>query len=333
LIAIQIRAEKENNMPSIDTLEKKAYASLAEREVLYEKLLQKQLQDSLTSIYGEMTKIYNKFAIDGKLTRAEMTRYNKYTTMEANILKQLDPAIKANIKTIKKLLPEMYNESFFHYAWAMDQASGVALTYGAVNTKVLLAAFDITNSKNIELKEALANYGPTAKKKLRGVLLNGISLGRSYKDMTKELEKAINVIHNNFMRIVRTEAARAIAKGQDDAYQQAIDQGVEGERVWDATLDGRTRPDHANADGQKRDKNGFYHIGGELARYPLDLNLSAGQTVNCRCHERIEIEGYSPQLRRARDEGVLPYMDYKTYAKEYHPEWLERKGYENLGAN
>lgn len=310
-------------MPSIDKLEKKAYASLAQREVLYEKLLQKQLADSLTSIYGEMTKIYNKFAIDGKLTRAEMTRYNKYTTMEANILKQLDPAIKANIKTIKKLLPEMYNASFFQYAWAMDMGTGVALTYGAVNTKALLAAFDINNPKNIELMNALKNYGPEAKKRLRATLLNGISLGRSYKDMAKDLAKAMNVIHNNFMRIVRTEAARAIAKGQDDAYQQAEDNGVEGNRVWDATLDGRTRPDHALLDGVKKDEEGYYYVGGERARYPLDPNLSAGQSINCRCHERFELEGYSPQLRRTREKGVIPYINYADYAAKYHPDWLE----------
>ena len=314
-------------MPPVDKLEKKAYASLAKREVLYEKVLQQQLADSLTSIYGEMTKIYNKFAIDGVLTRAEMTKYNKYITMEKNILSKLDPAIKANIKTIKKLLPEMYNESFFHYAWVMDQTAQVALSYGAVNTKAMLAAFDINNPKNIELMNALQNYGPEAKKRLRAVLLNGISLGKSYKDMAKDLAKAMNVVHNNFMRIVRTEAARAIAKGQDDAYSQAEAQGIEGRRVWDATLDGRTRPDHALLDGVAKDEEGYYYVGGERARYPLDPNLSAGQSINCRCHERFELEGYSPQLRRTREKGVISYQNYADYAAAYHPDWLENIEY------
>ena len=44
--------------------------------------MEKQLADALTTILGEMKIIYDKYAKDGQLTRAEMTKYNKYSTME-----------------------------------------------------------------------------------------------------------------------------------------------------------------------------------------------------------------------------------------------------------
>ena len=305
-------------------LENASYKYLLDREAKYSKLIQKQLLDSLTSIYGEMKKLYDKYAIAGKLTRAEMTKYNKYSTMEKQIIDKLEPALKQNIETIKHLLPKQFQESFFQYAWAIDQATGLRLSWGMVNTKQLLGAFDITNPKNIELVEALKNYGPTAKKRIRAALLNGLSLGKSYDKMAKDLKLTMSKIYSSAITIVRTEGQTAINAGQALAYGRAIENGVNGNEVWSSTKDGKTRYDHRYADGQVRGKDGFFNIGGEKALYPGDPSLSAGERIRCRCNLRMEIDGYSPQLMRTRDEGILPYQNYVSYAKEYHPDWLNK---------
>jgi hypothetical protein len=311
-------------MPDLSKLEQQALNALLKNEAKYSKQIQQALLDALTSIYGEMKKIYDKYAINGKLTKAEMTKYNKYSTMEEQILKTIDPALKANIKTIKKLLPEQFNQSFFHYAWAIDQTSGVRLSWGLVNTKQLLGAFDITNPKNIELVEALHNYGPTAKKRIRAALLNGLSRGKSFDVMARDLKKSMNKIYSSAITIVRTEGQTAINAGQALAYGRAIQNGIEGVEVWSAAKDFRTRPDHGYADGTTRNKEGFFRVGGENARYPGDPSLSAGMRINCRCSLRFQIEGYEPQLMRTREEGILPYMPYQKYAEQYHPEWLAK---------
>ena len=307
----------------LSKLEQQALNTLLKNEAKYSKQIQKQLLTVLTSMYGEMKKIYDKYAINGKLTKVEMTKYNKYSTMEEAILKTLDPALKANIKTIKKLLPSQFNESFFHYAWAIDNATGLRLSWGLVNTKALLGAFDITNPKNIELQEALKNYGPTAKKRIRAALLNGLSQGKSYDQMARDLKKSLNKIYSSAITIVRTEGQTAINAGQTIAYTRAQENGIEGNEVWSATKDVKTRDAHGYADGQKKNKDGYFNVGGEKALYPGDPSLSAGNRINCRCNIRFEIEGYSPQLMRTREEGILPYMPYQQYAKEYHPDWLK----------
>lgn len=306
-------------MPTLSDSEKKVLASLARREAYYASLMQKQLASSLNQIYAEMTKIYDKWAVNGVLTKVEMTRYNKYQTMEKVIMAKLDPAIKDNIKTVKKLLPDMYNASYFNYAWAMDMGVGVNLAYGVVNTKAILAAFDITNPKNIELMEALKNYGPTAKKRIRAALLKGLSMGKSYRDMARDLKKTMESIYSSAMTIARTEGGRAISRAQNDVYTQAIANGVEGNIVWDATLDQRTRPTHGRMDGVAKNKDGYFEP--IHAEYPLDPNLPAEESINCRCHTRFEIDGYGPQIRRSREEGVIPYMNYTDYVNQYHPDW------------
>jgi hypothetical protein len=311
-------------MSELSKLEKQAFSYLLAREQKYSQLIQKQLRDSLNIIYAEMKVIYDKYAINGKLTKVEMTRYNKYITMEQQILKKLDPAIKANIKEIKYLLPSQYQESFFHYAWAIDNATGLRLSYGNINTSQFLQLFDITNPKNIELQNALINYPLTAKKAIRAALLNNLSIGKTFDEMARDLRKALSITFNDALRIVRTEGISAINAGQTLAYIKAQENGVMGVEKWSATKDSKTRYDHAIADGKKRNEDGYFYVGGEPALYPGDPNLSAGNRIHCRCHTYFEIEGYEPQLMRTREEGILPYMTYNDYAKQYHPDWLKK---------
>jgi len=129
-------------MKQLSDLDKMVLASLQQREKQYHDLIQKQLADSLNQIYGVMTKVYNQWAVNGKLTKAQMTAYNKYATMEKLLLQKLEPALKNNVKTIKQLLPAMYDASFFNYAWAMDNATGLRLSYGLVNDRSILALFE-----------------------------------------------------------------------------------------------------------------------------------------------------------------------------------------------
>lgn len=309
-------------MRTLSELEQQAINQLEMRLKQNELAIQNTLAQALTSMRGEMTKIYEKYAVKGILTRAEMTKYNKYATMEKQMIRLLDPAIASTIKDIKKLSPELYNESFFRYAWAMDNGNGVRLSYGTINPDTINELFSITNPKNIEMINALKNYKTGAKTSIRNALLNGLSLGKNYASMAKDIKKALNIIAFKALRIARTEGQRAINTAQYDLYLKAEQQGIEGDEVWDATLDGRTRPAHGLADGQKKGEKGvegYFIIGRQKARYPLDPNLSADQSINCRCRIRYEVAGFAPTIRRTRDQGIIPYQTYEEWKKNYGP--------------
>lgn len=83
--------------------------------------------------------------------------------------------------------------------------------------------------------------------------------------------------------IVRTEYGR-IASTANYSTLSGLAQGQKGlQKEWSAVIDARTRPDHAAADGELRDIDETFDIGGEAALYPHDPRLSADQTINCRC--------------------------------------------------
>lgn len=98
--------------------------------------------------------------------------------------------------------------------------------------------------------------------------------------------------------IARTESLAALNAGAFEGLQQAVEKvgltDLEVKRIWDATGDSRTRPDHLTMEGQK--VNGltapFRAPDGSLLKHPGDSSLgaTAAQTIMCRCTVKTEID-------------------------------------------
>lgn len=298
-------------MPALAELEKRSMAALLKRERVYERQVQAALKAALDDMRIQMSKLYEKYAVKGVLTKADMTRYNRLVTAEKQLMQALNPALRANLATIKRLGPAQYDAAFFYYAWAVDNAAQVRIAWGVLNKDVILE-----NIANRFGKISMTRYGTEARLRVRAALNEGLSQGKSYEKMARDLKSAIDTTYTNAIRIIRTEGQTAANAGQDDAYAWAQQKGVELSVVWDATLDSATRPTHGQADGQTRGKDGMFKVGTERAPYPAWEGLSASERINCRCRLRGEIEGYSPQLRRTRDSGLIPYQTYSEWARE-----------------
>ncbi|BBY78856.1 hypothetical protein MPUL_00140 [Mycolicibacterium pulveris] len=93
---------------------------------------------------------------------------------------------------------------------------------------------------------------------------------------------------------VMNHAVLAAAKQSEDADEL--------EAVWLATLDGKTRPTHWAAWGQRVPLGTAFTVGGEQLRYPGDPAGSAKETSNCRCRLGI----------LARDEPLPDEFDLHT---------------------
>lgn len=79
--------------------------------------------------------------------------------------------------------------------------------------------------------------------------------------------------------IARTETIRSSNAGSQELYDEW---GVK-EHEWLSTKDDRTRPDHADADGQVQPINEPFDVGGEKLMYPGDPAGSPSNTIQCRC--------------------------------------------------
>ena len=297
-------------MPDLRTMEDRAYQALMQRQATYEREVQLVLRETLDDMRLQMSKLYERYSVNGVLTHAEMSKYNRLATAEQQLLRTVDPATRKVLRTINRLGPEQYDAAFFHYAWAVDNATGLRLAWGVLNRDVILE-----NLANEFAKISKTRYAGNVQLTVRSALNKGLATGKGYAAMVKDLKVAINSTYAEALRILRTEGQRAATLGSEDAFTWARRKGVEGIIHWDATLDGRTRPEHAALDGvpKNEEKGGWWvpRLNKWIAG-PLQSGDPAFD-INCRCRERLEIEGYSPQLRRSREGGVIPYQTFQQW--------------------
>ena len=66
-------------------------------------------------------------------------------------------------------------------------------------------------------------------------------------------------------------------------YQAAASAGVDMEKEWISTNDGRVRDSHRHIDGKRLALTAKFQVNGDLMGYPGDRSGSAKNVINCRC--------------------------------------------------
>lgn len=125
----------------------------------------------------------------------------------------------------------------------------------------------------------IANY---TKEILRNALQESYDNGDGEQATARRLREAVSgdIGRRRAATIARTETLIATNKASDEAARAT---GLRMVKEWGATEDARTRPDHAAADGQTREMDEDFDVGGEKMSYPGDTKGSAKQVINCRC--------------------------------------------------
>lgn len=119
---------------------------------------------------------------------------------------------------------------------------------------------------------------------------------------TGVVDRAITQMQNRALKyradtIARTESLNALRAGQFQAIDQAVKIGEvdkqHATKVWDATMDGKTREDHAAMDGQiVAISDPFLSPEGSALMFPGDgsMGASGAMVINCRCATSYKID-------------------------------------------
>ena len=236
-----------------------------------------------------------------------MTKFNRLMAMHRQIEKTLSPYVTRNRALMDKLSGVQYEESFYRHAWSYDNELKVSMGWGQIPTRQVEAA--VRNRLTLGSLNDLSNHTRT---RVRRAITQGLIRGSPLPRMMKDIRYQMGVTTSDAMRIARTEAHRARELGHMAAGERSEAMGVEITRVWDASLDSRTRPTHAALDGAKTG------VGKNFPNGPVAPGQwgIASEDINCRCTVIDQIEGYEPTTRRIRGEGVQPYKTFETWAKE-----------------
>ena len=150
------------------------------------------------------------------------------------------------------------------------------------------------------------------KVKFNNEITQAVLTGEPITKTAYRLENVMGMNKNAAVRNARTALTGAQNAGRETTYRQAIEMGIQIEKEWVSTLDGRTRDSHRDMDGERIPVDGIYSNGLE---YPGDPNGAPAEVYNCRCTERSRriVSKAEGQRRYRGEDGKNHLTEYKTY--------------------
>lgn len=301
---------------SIDDKFKQAEKAADKLAAKRQRELLKAYRASLNEIRAVIANAYEKYAVDGVLSNSDMMKYGRLVKLEESIAKQVSSLAGTEARTTKAAIKEVFQESYYRSAWALETGAEVALGFTILNPKAIEAAV-LNPLDRITWPERIKDNARMLNRQIREEVNRGIIQGYSYDKTARAVKNRMDIGASKAIRIVQTETHRAVSQGTQASFDQAAEKGLIFKRVWVATLDSRTRDRHRELDGQKVDNGEPFRMGGLEAMYPGGFGI-AEMDINCRCAVRAEIEGMEPKLRRARDPEtgenvVIPNTTYEEW--------------------
>lgn len=247
------------------------------------------------------------------------------------ILKQIDGVLddlnKDQYKTLNDFFNGSYATGYIGLMYDLQQSTGCTVVMPVDPKKVVRAVMtDSQLSKKYYQNRLLPENLSKLKVRIRQELSRGIASGKTWVEVAYQIATGMNspfdkAMHDA-MRIARTEGHRINQEGFLDAGDEAKKKGADIVKQWDATLDSVTRPWHQEADGQIREWDDFFDVGGEKMKAP-SVGGSARNVCNCRCQllQRakwaLDEDELKTLQKRTKSFGLDKTKDFDEFKQKY----------------
>lgn len=233
-----------------------------EKEILKE--LQKSYTEALADIKSRISDLLNK---SDELTPSQIYQLNFQRNLErqvSSIIDVLKNDINSNTNTY---LTKMYEDSFIGTSYNLSKEYNFN-TYLEINQTAVL---EIVNKpiENMTFSERTNVNMNDFKKKIKSEISRGFATSRTYAEMGQTISLVAEKSMYKAYRIARTEGLRIASESKLDYAQKVKNKyGADLIKQWDSTLDGKTRPEHQQLDGQIRELDEDFECSGGKAKAP-----------------------------------------------------------------
>jgi SPP1 gp7 family putative phage head morphogenesis protein len=191
-----------------------------------------------------------------------------------------------------------------------------------INRDAVLKAVQHDTKLTSPLYDTLGIDTKKMSKSVSRELSRGLASGLTYDEIARNIRRTTKAPLSRAKTIARTEGHRIHEQSSQDAAVAAKEQGADLVKQWDATLDGDTRPNHRQLDGQIRELEEPYEVGSYRPMHPGDFG-TASEDCNCRCLslKRARWELDEDELvelkKRAESFGLDKSEQFADFEKKY----------------
>ncbi|RAI79677.1 phage head morphogenesis protein [Macrococcoides goetzii] len=285
-----------------------------------EKEIDKVWSERLDSILKILTTLYEKVSDkDGHVGWTEVNKFNRLNKELDMIAKEITGDYSKIATIIKKSQENIYLEAYLMHMFIYEFTTQKIVMPQIPRIETIREALELP-IEYIKLLPTLAKQRMRVLDRIRNDIAQGIMAGEGFGNIAKRLRESLGMTSKQSKRVARTEGGRAMMTAKYKSAVELHESGIEVKKVWQATLDKRTRTTHRSLDGQTV---GIYEefespsgCKGQHPKMLYGLN-SAAENINCRCDLMIIIDGKLPEVRRAKNDDdesiVIPYMTYDKY--------------------
>ncbi len=252
-------------------------------------VIQAQL-DSEKAVLEQLEKHYaralrdidNKIRIlqSDELTQSRIYRLEYQKALKEQVKGVLEKLHSDEYTTIQQFLSASYTDAFVGTAYDLF-GQGVPLIMPIDPEEAVKAV--LTDSKISKgLYNALGVDVNKLKRTISSEISRGVAGGMSYNEIARNISKTTKAPLSRARTIVQTESHRIQQAARQTARLTAKSKGAEIVKQWNSTLDGDTRDTHRKLDGQIRELDEPFEVGGMKAMYPGDFG-DPEEDCNCRC--------------------------------------------------
>ena len=244
----------------------------------------------------------------------------RWVSMQESIAKDLNNSNKIAASVINGHLPDVYaiNINWATYQLEHDFKIDTSFTLYDRQTMERLLRDDpdlLPWQAKINTPEDIRYQ----KRHLNSALMQGILQGETIPQISERLASSpCRMNARNAVTNARTMYTSAQNGGRIDGYKRAGGMGIHLKKQWLATLDGRTRHEHRQLDGQIVGTDESFEVDGYEIEFPGDPKAAAEMVYNCRCTMRSVLDaldkgGYTEYEKN----GKLGDMSYEEWKNEH----------------
>ena len=247
-----------------------------------------------------------------------MGRGERFKALQRRVAERYTEANETAVRYVNDATPGIYSLNRNYSAYTIEKVAGNV-------------GFDLWDEQTVKRlivdnPEVMPYYPPEkalnrgidlayGKRQISASVTSSILQGKSIPNIAKDLQTRMPEMNkSSAVRTARTAVTGAQNAGRMDSYVAAEKMGIKLKKSWLATIDGRTRHEHALLDGQTVDTDKPFKVDGYELMFPGDPSGPAHLTYNCRCALIAAVDGVdtSNGLRRDRY-GVLPDMTFAQW--------------------